>query len=80
MIQGLRLFLLLTRWKHATRNRPTRLQSTRREYIGMMGRTIGSIVLSMTALSGSFVAAIILTILATRKFEPPNTEMDGAEA
>jgi hypothetical protein len=46
----------------------------------MMGRMIGSIVLTIVALSGSFVAAIILTILATRKMEPPNAETDGAEA
>ena len=45
----------------------------------MMGRTVGSIVLSIVALSGSIVAAIVLTILATRKIEPPNTETDGAE-
>ena len=80
MIQGLRLFLPSTRWRNATRNRPSRSQSTRREYIGMMGRTVRSIVLSIVALSGSFVPAIVLTILATRKIEPPNTETDGAEA
>ena len=73
MIQGLRLFLPSTLWKNATRNRPSRSQSTRREYIGMMGRTVGSIVLSI-------VAAIVLTILATRKIEPPNTETNEAEA
>lgn len=80
MIQGLRLFLPSTLWKNATRNRPSRSQSTRRDNTGTRGRTVGSIVLSIVALSGSFVAAIILTILATRKIEPPNTETNEAEA
>ena len=46
----------------------------------MMGRTIGAIVLSMAALSGSFVVAIILTILFTRDLEPPDAEIEGTEA
>lgn len=43
-----------------------------------MARTVGSIVSSMLALSASSVAAIILTILATREIEPPNKDTDGA--
>lgn len=44
-----------------------------------MARTVGSMVLSMVALSGSFVAAIILTILATRKMDAPDAEMEARE-
>jgi hypothetical protein len=46
----------------------------------MLGRTIGAIFLSMVALSGSFVVAIILTILLTRDLEPPDAEIEGTEA
>ncbi len=45
-----------------------------------MGRTIGAVVLSMVALSGWFVVAIILTILHTRDLELPDTEIEGTEA
>ncbi len=45
----------------------------------MMGRMIAAVVLSMLALSGSFVVAIILTILFTRHLEPPDAEIDGTE-
>ena len=46
----------------------------------MVERTIGATVLSIVALSGSFVVAIILTILFTRDLEPPDTEIEGTEA
>jgi len=48
--------------------------------MAMMGRTVVSIVLSMLALSASFVAAIFVTILVTREMESPDTEPDGSEA
>ncbi len=46
----------------------------------MMGRTVVSIVLSMLALSASFLTAIIMTIFVTREMEALDTEPDGSEA
>ena len=46
--------------------------------ISMTGITVLSLVLSLMALSASFVAAIILTILFTRETELPETETDSS--
>jgi hypothetical protein len=40
----------------------------------MVGRTAISIVASMLALSASFIVAIIVTILVTRKMELPRVD------
>ena len=45
-----------------------------------MGRAAASIIITVLALSASFVAALIVTILVTREMEPTDTETDGAEA
>ncbi|MGB3904110.1 MAG: hypothetical protein WBB22_04245 [Anaerolineae bacterium] len=45
-----------------------------------MGRTVGSIVLSIVALSGSFVAAIVVAIVVAVKRQPPKKQLDGADA
>jgi hypothetical protein len=45
-----------------------------------MGRTAASIIITVLALSASFIAAIIVTILVTREMELTDTETDGAEA
>jgi hypothetical protein len=43
----------------------------------MMGRTVISIIASMLALSASFIVAIVVTILVTRKMELPRIETGG---
>jgi ABC-type proline/glycine betaine transport system permease subunit len=45
-----------------------------------MARAAASFILSVMALSASFIVAIIVTILVTREMELTDTETDGAEA
>jgi ABC-type arginine/histidine transport system permease subunit len=54
------------------------------EYIGIMGRTGGSIivsvVVSMAMLFSSAVAAVIVAIVVAIKRQPPKRQLDGADA
>jgi len=54
------------------------------EYIGIMGRTVGpifvSMIVSMTLLFGSAVAAIVVAIVVAVKRQPPRKQLDGADA
>jgi hypothetical protein len=45
-----------------------------------MGRIAASVILSLVALSASFIAAIIVTILVTRDIELVDKDPDEAEA
>ena len=54
------------------------------EYIGIMGRTVGpiivSMIVSMAILFSSAVAAIIVAIVVAVKRQPPKKQLDGADA
>jgi hypothetical protein len=62
-----------TSWSAAITNNQTSKEDA-------IGRAASSIVISVMALSASFIAAIIVTILVTREMELVDIETDEAEA